>query len=119
MASDSYGTIQLPDGSYFPFGVNRRGEIIAWLGDIDLLPIDEQHYLRSENIESTHDIASEFYDSQINVVFSAPSKEQQIIFSPEKFFCENQQIMLLETGPFCGTVGDDTIYHQPFDERRL
>jgi hypothetical protein len=37
------------------------------------LPDEEKYYLRSENIESDHDIQSEFYDAQIDVQFSEPS----------------------------------------------
>lgn len=85
MASDSYGTVYFPDGEYLSFGVNRRGEIIAWLGDIDQLPLNEQYYLRSENIESSHDIASEFYDGQIDVIFTEPSKEQQVFAARAQF----------------------------------
>lgn len=85
MPSDSYGTVYFRDGGYLPFGVNRRGEVIAWLGDIDGLPLTEQHYLRSENIESSHDIASEFYDGQIDVIFTELSKEQQLFSSRAEF----------------------------------
>jgi len=45
-----------------------------WLGDIDTLPDNEKYYLRSENIDSDHDVHSEFYDAQIDVQWSEPSK---------------------------------------------
>lgn len=47
-----------------------------WLGDIAKLDINEQHYLCSENINSDHDIASEFYEGQIEVQWAEPSKEK-------------------------------------------
>jgi hypothetical protein len=50
-----------------------------WLGDINKLPLQEQHYLRSENVESDHEIHSEFYDAQIDCVPSPPSKQNQLL----------------------------------------
>lgn len=50
-----------------------------WLGDIDQLSEAEQHYLRSENVESDHDIASQFYEAQIDVEFTPPSRENALL----------------------------------------
>jgi hypothetical protein len=50
-----------------------------WLGDIDELPQKEQLYLASKNIESDHDIGSEFYDGQIEVEFTEYAREQLIV----------------------------------------
>ncbi len=85
MASDTYGTIYFPDRSYISFGINRGGEIIAWLGDIAKLPEDEQHYFKSENIPSSHDIASEFYDGQIGCIFTDYSAEAALFRARAKF----------------------------------
>ncbi len=49
-----------------------------WLGDIAKLPVNEQYYLRSENIESDHSIGSEFYDAQIMCQPSEHSKEDHL-----------------------------------------
>jgi hypothetical protein len=85
MASDTYGTIYLPTRDYISFGINRDGEVITWLGDLAALPVSEQYYFRSENIDSSHDIASEFYDGQINIIFSEPSKEQKMFTARAEF----------------------------------
>lgn len=77
-ASQSYGTVDMEEG-YIPFGINRRGKVIMWLGDIAKLSESEQFYLRSENIESDHSIGSEFYDGQIECIFTKPPKEASII----------------------------------------
>jgi hypothetical protein len=45
---------------------------------LDSLPVHEQYYWRSENIEFLHDMASEFYDGQNDVIFIEPSREQQM-----------------------------------------
>jgi hypothetical protein len=50
-----------------------------WLGDIDRLSEAEQHYLRSENVDSDHDVASQFYEAQIDVEFTPPSRENALI----------------------------------------
>ncbi len=85
MASDTYGTIHFPEWEQLQFGMNRNNHVIAWLGDIDKLPIGEQYYLRSENIDSSHDVASEFYDAQIDVVFTELSAEEQMFRSRAEF----------------------------------
>lgn len=73
--SETYGNISYKDDWIVSFGVNKNNKVILWLGDIDKLPDNEKYYLRSENIESDHDIQSEFYDAQIDVQFSQPSKQ--------------------------------------------
>lgn len=79
MESDTYGLIRFPDGHKLPFGVNRRGNVITWLGEIADLPDDEQFYLLSENIASDGDVSSDFYDGQINLGHGAPSKISRLL----------------------------------------
>lgn len=81
--SDTYGNISKNDEWSISFGINKNNRIIMWLGDIDTLPDDEKHYLRSDNIPSDHEIHSEFYDAQIDAKFSEPSK-QSLIFHQRK-----------------------------------
>jgi hypothetical protein len=77
-ASPTYGTIVGPDGLLISFGINKNGKVIMWLGDIAKLPEAEQYYLLSENIESDHSIGSEFYDGQIECVFTEPPAETKL-----------------------------------------
>ncbi|MEP2473668.1 MAG: hypothetical protein ABJH45_19270, partial [Paracoccaceae bacterium] len=42
------------------------------------LPENEQFYLRSENIPSDHSLGSEFYDGQIEAVFTELTKEEEL-----------------------------------------
>ncbi len=56
-----------------------------WLGDIARLPDNEQYYLRSENIGSDHSIGSEFYDGQIECIFTELSKEDALFRSRSTF----------------------------------
>lgn len=76
-ASPSYGTI---DGGEFDisFGINRAGKVLMWLGDIGSLPDSEQYYLRSENVASDHSIGSDFYDGQIECIFTEPPLESKL-----------------------------------------
>lgn len=76
--SETYGTIDAKDWT-IAFGINRNKRVIMWLGDIDALPEDEQYFLRSENIDSDHDLHSEFYEAQIDVVFSDRSKQNELL----------------------------------------
>jgi hypothetical protein len=77
--SDTYGSILKGNEINVQFGINRSGKIVMWLGDIAQLPVAEQHYLRSENIESDHDVFSEFYDAQIDCVFAELSMENRAV----------------------------------------
>jgi hypothetical protein len=78
LSSKSYGNISNNDEFAISFGINRNRKVIMWLGDIDKLQLNEQHYLRSENVESDHDLCSEFYESQIEVQYSNPSPENAL-----------------------------------------
>lgn len=77
-ASTTYGTIYTEDQGYISFGINRFGKLVMWLGDIATLPMNEQYYLRSENVPSDHSIGSEFYDGQIEVKFTDPTAENNL-----------------------------------------
>lgn len=76
--SETYGTIRAKHWT-ISFGINRSKRVIMWLGDIDALPEDEQYFLRSENVDSDHDLHSEFYEAQIDVVFSDRSKQNELL----------------------------------------
>ncbi|WP_206608861.1 hypothetical protein [Notoacmeibacter marinus] len=85
-ASTTYGTIDAED-NYISFGINRHGNVVMWLGDIAKLPESEQYYLRSENIPSDHALGSEFYDGQIELVFTPKTKEDKL-FSLRSIFLD-------------------------------
>jgi hypothetical protein len=78
LCSDTYGTLSRNGEHLLPFGINRSGKVIMWLGDLDKMPEQEQYYLRSENVPSDHDIGSEFYLGQIEAVFTDYSKERNL-----------------------------------------
>ena len=77
-ASPTYGTIVGPDGLSISFGNNKSGKVIMWLGDIADLPEAEQYYLHSENVETGHSIGSDFYDGQIECIFTEPPAETKL-----------------------------------------
>jgi len=77
--SETYGSIWYKEEWKIEFGINRNGKVIMWLGDIDSLPDNDKYFLRSENVESDHDIHSEFYDAQIEVVWSEASKQSALL----------------------------------------
>ena len=77
-ASSTYGSIRQGDDFDIPFGINRHGRLVMWLGDIARLPESEQFYLRSENVQSDHSIGSEFYDGQIECKFTDRTPEDQL-----------------------------------------
>jgi hypothetical protein len=76
-ASTTYGTIDTEESS-IAFGINKNGKLVMWLGDIASLPESEQYYLRSENVPSDHSIGSEFYEGQIDCIYTPPSLENKV-----------------------------------------
>jgi hypothetical protein len=78
-ASDTYGSLWTLDGDYISFGLNRQGKVIMWLGDLDRFPETELKMLAIHNVESDHDIGCEFYEGQIEAVFTELSQEQRVI----------------------------------------
>lgn len=83
-ASPTYGDI-FGEGFSIAFGINRHGHLIMWLGDVAKLPKPEQYYLMSENRASDHCLASEFYDGQIECIFTEPPRET-LLFSARSDF---------------------------------
>ena len=77
MPSRTSGIVLMPDDDQIGFGVNRRDEVIMWAGDVCSLTRREQLHLAAENIPSSHDVGSDFYDSQIEIEYpelSGPAK---------------------------------------------
>ena len=83
-ASPTYGDI-FGEGFSIAFGINRHGHLIMWLGDIAKLPKPEQYYLVSENRPSDHCLASEFYDGQIECIFTEPPSETLLFAARSDF----------------------------------
>jgi hypothetical protein len=83
-ASPTYGTIEGETYS-ISFGINKNGKVIMWLGDIAGLPEAEQYYVRSENIASDHSIGSQFYDGQIECIYTDPSAETKLFSLRSEF----------------------------------
>jgi predicted GIY-YIG superfamily endonuclease len=82
--SETYGIID-NGKNWVPFGINPNGLVIMWLGDIDTkLGEKEKLYLLSYNVKSDHNIHSEFYDAQINIIYPEPIKEVSILISKNK-----------------------------------
>ncbi|MFY8251981.1 hypothetical protein [Clostridium perfringens] len=78
LGADTYGQIYKDNEHMISFGINENNKIIMWLGDINNLPIEEQYYLRSENIQSDHSVSSEFYEGQIEVKWANRSKIKKL-----------------------------------------
>jgi hypothetical protein len=85
-ASTTYGTIYTGE-TYIPFGINKNGLVVMWLGDIAKMPESEQYYIRSENVPSDHSIGSEFYEGQIECVPTKASRENRL-FKARSVFIE-------------------------------
>jgi len=71
------GVVRFADGSSLKYGINRSGRMVCWLGELDRIPEQEQHYLLSDNLESDHDVASGLYRDRLGLP-KEPSKEQRL-----------------------------------------
>lgn len=94
--SETYGSIASNDFN-ISFGINKNGSVIMWLGDIQELPEREIFYLLSENKEPEKEIASEFYDAQIEAKFTDPPiaiKCLNAISSLNSMFHEKYEVFL-------------------------
>lgn len=81
--NETYGTIS-HDKFDICFGINKNKKVIMWLGDVENLPEKEQKHLYPFNIDSDHDIASQFYDAQILRKISDSVKEVEILMQKSK-----------------------------------
>lgn len=90
LGADTYGNIYRNNEHMIVFGINENNKIIMWLGDIVELPIEEQYYLRSENVPSDHSISSEFYEGQIEVKWAEPSRIKKLFKKRLEF---NEEVM--------------------------
>ena len=77
-SSETYGSIELDDAT-LPFGINTKGNIITWLGDLQSLPLADQHHWAVNGIGAQYDLRSEFYDAQISAQFTPPPLALQAI----------------------------------------
>lgn len=87
IAGNTYGTIFHNDNHwYLSFGINRNGKVFCWLGDLEeKIPQKERQYLLSENIESDHDVASEFYAATREAKFAELSNESALLKARSSF----------------------------------
>lgn len=70
---------------FYGFGVNRNGKLFTWLGDLyEFLsePENKEHLHRflSYNVESDHDIVSNFYFAQIEAYVEESDNESRIFY---------------------------------------
>lgn len=79
IGADTFGYIYKGDEQYVTFGINENNKVLMWLGDIVKLNIEEQFYLRSENIISDHSIGSEFYEAEIETCWAQASAERTLL----------------------------------------
>ena len=91
--SETYGHIgkKDPEGVYVydwdvPFGFNSNGKLVFWLGDLNYMDVQSQAILKGFNVDSDHLIVdSEFFQAQMNCIFSKPIIEKQILMNKDSF----------------------------------
>jgi hypothetical protein len=83
--SKTYGEFRKGNDYGITFGINKNNKVIMWLGDVAGLPIKEQYHLLAENVQSDHSVGSDFYDGQIEAIFTEPTLEDSLMESRSKF----------------------------------
>lgn len=83
LCSETYGSVS-DDRFNISFGINKNDKVIFWLCDLKDLPEKERKMLLPFNLDSDHDINSEFYDAQINCVFTENISEVQLLLEKSK-----------------------------------
>ena len=87
LGSETYGYFELSGEWGVPFGINRNGKVVFWLGDLSYLDSKTLDIMRPHNTESDHQlIDSEFYMAQMCCVWSEPNKETSICHQKEQLF---------------------------------
>ena len=106
--SETYGQLSKcaeTDSSYayewtIPFGFNTNGKLVFWLGDLD--SIDDEvslHLLKAYNVSSDHLLTdSEFYQAQMQCIFSEPIAERQIMLNKRQFINNVKQQFGVDLG---------------------
>lgn len=85
--SETFGRLRYKDDWDVPFGINRKGNVVFWLGDLNYMDKKSLQILKPHNIESDHQlIASEFYAGEMCCTFSEPNKEMRICSQKFKLF---------------------------------
>lgn len=85
IAGNTYRTIFHKDDWTLNSGINRNGKVFCWLGDLGEIPQKERQYLLSENVDSDHDVASEFYAATREAEFAELSNESQLLKARSEF----------------------------------
>lgn len=89
-ASETYGTLNF-EGDYIDFGINSQHHLVMWLGDIKTLPESIQQIIKSYNVDSDHDIESEFKQAQLYAKFTSEILEVKLFLSLNKVNKESQE----------------------------
>lgn len=87
LASETYGTLKYKDEWIVPFGINRNGKVIFWLGDLSYMDNQTLVILKPHNIESDHCLVdSEFYSAQMCCIWSNPNRELSLCYKKTELF---------------------------------
>lgn len=85
--SETYGYLKYKYEWVVPFGINRNGKVVFWLGDLDSMDRQTLSILKPHNVESDHNLVdSEFYASQMCCTWSNPNKELCICYKKNELF---------------------------------
>ena len=87
LGAETYGYFRFKDEWEIPFGINRNGKVVFWLGDLNDLDSMTLSIMKPHNIDSDHQlIVSEFYAAQMCCIWSEPNRELKICSQKNELF---------------------------------
>lgn len=87
LGAETYGQFSLKNEWYIPFGINRNGKVVFWLGDLSYLDDMTLNIMKPHNVDSDHQlVASEFYAGQMCCIWSESNREIRICAQKDKLF---------------------------------
>ncbi|MEK5489813.1 hypothetical protein MKZ24_03620 [Paenibacillus sp. FSL R7-0297] len=90
--SETYGHLRFRDEWDVPFGINRNGIVVFWLGDLNYMDSTSLSYMKPHNIQSDHQLVqSEFYAAQMSCAWSQPNKELNVCYKKKELFEQFQK----------------------------
>lgn len=79
LGAETFGHFYFKNNWMIPFGINRNGKVVFWLGDLNDLDDMTLSIMMPHNVDSDHQlIGSEFYAAQMCCIWSQPNREIRI-----------------------------------------
>jgi len=94
MLGNTHGIVRLDGDVEFHFGTNREGHVFLWYAELLSLPERELTYLKSFNIESDHDVASDYHEALLGRLAIPQESKEATLFRLAAEFAQKFSVLL-------------------------